>query len=624
MSTQMQKNEAADVMPGIKPDAAQMIIDKIPSNDDLLQQLSNFRKILREQREGNKDLDEKGKQMALAMERFAWNTEHMIQEKNWDQAAQKFAERAVKFGDRVRQEAEMRSGTAKEALGHLTNITNTLRRLFSSLFTSDTRGLLLDATGLVGSLLTLSAQQEEQQKQGKLTDLSDDMKREISARYRNILAKVGRKSEFKETRKDIMDMFDYWSGMRNKVSGSSSSSMCTNCNSSSCTDASCRAKSTNPAAASIMKDDAPIMTKEEREEQRLLDELNFEFRGLYDETIFILQRFVEKYDLRKLENNFWSLYNDMNTDPDARTFFHDLREWSNSIVDNPDSSESPEVTEQGKKLIDRAFFIRRKYGRRVSDLVDQFKEVLDSFQADRYLSAYKEELQNMRDVTTSGSFIDTVSQFRHLALPIIKEMMQEIKLPQIEIKEKFGRITIDNLLLKIQEVSIDDIYVHFKFGMKDLMMAEVKIKNIQVKLQDVHFTYERTTTPQISDSGKLNCSIASRDWKMRMVLREDRGKAPYFEMSEAKAGIRKVKIDIVESQHKVLGSLMLPFINATLRKKASDAIEGTLKEHGEFITHKMNELFSSSPFSSQTFSPFSFVNLSFDTPQAKESSATSK
>jgi hypothetical protein len=282
------------------------------------------------------------------------------------------------------------------------------------------------------------------------------------------------------------------------------------------------------------------------------------------------------------------------------------------------------VIEEGKTLINRAFYIRKKFGRKISNQIEEFKEVLDSLQADKYLSAYKDQLQHFKDVTSSGSFIDTVSQFRHLALPIIKEMMQDIKLQPIDIKESFGHVTIDNLILKIQEVSIDDIFVQFKFGMKDLMMAEVKIKNIQAKFQDVKFTYERTATPQISDKGVLNCFVASRDWKMKMVVREERGRTPFFEMSEAKAGIRRFKIDIVESQHKVLNSLMLPFINATLRKRAQETIEGVLKEHGEFITHKMNELFSTSPFSSQNFSPLSFINFSFDSPQPKESSVSSQ
>jgi hypothetical protein len=603
------KQEMSDVMPGINPNLAKTIIEKIPSNDDLLQQLSNFRKIIHEQREGNKDLDEKGRQMALALEQFAWNTEHLIKEKNWDQAAQKFAERAVKFGERVSKEAQLRQGDTKETLTRLANITSNLKRLFASIFTSDTRELLLDATGLVGSVLTLTAQQEDQYKQGKLPDLSDDMKREISGRYRNILAKVGRKSEFKEVREDILNMFDYWREIRNKSTATATDKSST---------------SSSGQHTSILKDNAHIMTKEELDEQRLLNDLRFDFRFLYEEAISIVQRFVQKYDLRKLEDNFWSLYNEINNDQDASSFFYDLRQWSNSIVENPDSSENEQVIEEGKTLINRAFNIRKKFGRKISNQIEEFKEVLDSLQADRYLSAYKEELQHFKDASSSGTFIDTVSQFRHLALPIIKEMMQDIKLQPIDIKESFGHITIDNLVLKIQEVSIDDIFVQLKFGMKDLMMAEVKIKNIQAKFQDVKFTYERTATPQISDSGVLNCFVASRDWKMKMVVREERGRTPFFEMSEAKAGIRRFKIDIVESQHKVLNSLMLPFINAKLRKRAQDAIEGVLKEHGEFITHKMNELFSTSPFSSQNFSPLSFINLSVDNPQPKESSVSSQ
>jgi hypothetical protein len=341
-----------------------------------------------------------------------------------------------------------------------------------------------------------------------------------------------------------------------------------------------------------LKTDQPIQTKDERDEERLLDKLSSQLKALFEEALSILQRFVQRYDLNKLADKIWQLYSDIHNNTEAKAFFKDLRQWSDSIVENPDSSENKDVVELGNKFLDRVNSVRKKFGSRILEVFEDVKVVLNSLKEERYLSAYQEDLQQIKDLTTTCSFLETVSRFKSLALPIIKEMMKEIKLPPLEIIDTFGTIRLQNLALMLNEVSIDDIVVKFKFGMKQMLKAMVKVKNIDIQFEDVEFVFERPTIfgTTITETGILDCRVTSRDWKMKMVLHQEPEKTSSFELVEVRGGIKRFDLSLVESDHEILASIMLGIISEQLKTRAQEALEILLKEHGEFLAQKMNEL----------------------------------
>jgi len=267
------------------------------------------------------------------------------------------------------------------------------------------------------------------------------------------------------------------------------------------------------------------------------------------------------------------------------------------------------VVELGNKFIDRVNSVRKKFGSRILEIFEDVKAVLNSLKEERYLSAYQEDLQQIKELTTNSSFLETVSRFKSLAIPIVKEMMKEIKLPPLEIIDTFGTIRVENLALKLSEVSVDDIMVKFKFGMKQMLKAMVKIKNIDIQFEDVEFVFERPTIfgTTITETGLLDCRITSRDWKMKMVLHQEPEKPSSVELVEVRGGIKRFDLSLVESDHEILASIMLRMISEQLKQRAQEAVEVLLKEHGEFLAQKMNELL----FNTQSAANLSITSCPF-------------
>jgi hypothetical protein len=613
---------------------------KVPTNAQILEYLEVVRRVLHEQRQENQYLDEKGRLLALALERFIYTTENVIQEKNPDQAIQHFAGRVVSFAERVKKEAQFKEGQLKESLNRLSNVANNLKRLFIHLFTSnELRSMMIDGTDMFSALEdiakeTKSLKEEGKEKKIEPSDISDESKNKLVSKATSILSKIGSKQEFKETRQDFLSLFDFWSAEKSRsqptlkyqqpemeiFSSQNQQPTTTTSESQSLTG------SSSDLTTFQEKQIPTINFQEVRGENQMYQALTDEFKRLHDDAISILQRFSQRSNFSSLENEFWALYKDIKADAESTKFFTDLRRFGDAIVNKPEISNRQDVLDEGKRLLDQAIIVYRKYGDRATSLISEVKLALKSLQEERYLSEYKEEIKNVKDAV-SGSIIDTLAQFRHLAFPVIKEMMQEIKLPRIENRDNLGFVAIDNLVLRSREVVMDDVYLQFKSGMKDLLKAELKIKNIDALFKNVNFSYQRTSKfPTISDQGVFNCHVKSPHWKLKWVVREDKGKAPFFELIEVKGEIKKLRIEIISSKHKWLETIALPLVNSVLRKRAQAAVEDSLRQNGEFISNKLNDFFSTYSITSTTSTSLlpeqlfpTFSLLSPDTPQPIES-----
>jgi regulator of replication initiation timing len=419
----------------------------------------------------------------------------------------------------------------------MSGIASNLRTLLKRFFTSmDARSTIWEMSSMLDTLFAVAKETKDEDK--PVTQLSEEKKTELVERVRHALMKIGEKAETREMRSDLLAIYDYWSAKKSEFK----------------------------------------------------TDLEKEFKKLYDEGFNILNRFTGR-DLQTLEDHVRALYQDINNDPEAKSFFEDFRKWCDNVVNHPETARAEATTQDGKKLMDRSIAIKNKYGKRFRELLDEIKLFAKSFQDDPYLNEYQRELKYMKRAF-SGSFLDTMAQLRLLCLPLLQSMTAEIQMPRIEQRDPSGTWTVDSLVLRGREITLDDVNLSFKFGLKNLLKAVVEIKNIDVILRDVHFTYDRTSIPSFFDEGKFNCRIQTPKWKLKWIVREETGRAPCFELAEVQGGIRKVAINITQANHKFLDNLLMPMMQGTLRRRAQNAVENAMRTQGELVTQKFNQFFA--------------------------------
>jgi len=442
----------------------------------------------------------------------------------------------IVFLDHAKEEAKSKEGAAKEAIDQMSGLASNFKRLLKQFFTSmDARNTIWEMSSMMDTLFAVAKETKDEDK--PVTEISEEKKTEIIERVRSVLIKIGEKPETKEMRSDLLSLYDYWSAKKYEFK----------------------------------------------------TDLEKDFKKVYDEGVEILNRFSGR-DIHALEDHTRDLYQEINNDPEAKSFFDDFRKWCDNVVNSPEAAKSEQTTQEGKKLIDRSIAIKNKYGKRFTAVLEEMKAFVKSFQDDPHLSEYQKDFKIMKHAF-GGSFLDTMSQLRLLCLPLLKSMTAEIPMPRIEQRDNSGTWAVDDLVLRGREISLDDITLSFKFGLKNLLKAVVEIKNIDAVFRDVSFTYDRVSIPAFSDEGKLNCRVTAPHWKIKWIVREESGRPPRFELAEVQGGIRKFAINITQANHKFLDSLLMPMMQGTMRRRAQNTVEGALRSQGETLTEKFNQFF---------------------------------
>lgn len=373
-------------------------------------------------------------------------------------------------------------------------------------------------------------------------ELSEAYKKELAEKIHSILIKVGEKPLFKDTRAQVLEIFDYLS---------------------------------DSVKDGVSRD------------------IQNDFRDLYYQALNLIQRFAPTNKVFLTDKKFWALKNTLAKDENAKKFFTDFRAWADGIINNPQKAKDEGITNGGVELINRSLEIREKYGDRLKSILEEFKSLLKSMQDQKYITEYREGIKQVGNAFNgSGSILDVVSQLRMLVIPVFKEIMKEIPLQRMEENDPSNSWSVENMVLMGRELNLDDVSFQLKFGMKNFMKAIVKIKNVEATVRNVNFKFDRTSIPAWTDEGILDCTIAAPFWKLKWSVCEETGRAPYFELIEVNGSIRKLDVTLIEARHTLLDRILLPALIPVFRRRAQQGIEQILRKNAENLTKRFNQFFS--------------------------------
>jgi hypothetical protein len=329
--------------------------------------------------------------------------------------------------------------------------------------------------------------------------------------------------------------------------------------------------------------------KEEKFEASFRKELT----DLYYEAREILSGFIGEKDLKPLENDFWKLYNSLYEDQETRSYFYQLRNWANDMMNHPEKVADEEQERKASEFIDRGIeLMKGKYGELLHTINGEFKDVVQRIQNDKYAKALGYEMSQFRQAISGASPFGMFSQIRHLVMPVMKQLISELPLPTIEGQTETSRYLFENMTLKGKELNLDDVCVSIKFGLKDLMKFRMVLKNIHATVQGVHFKYDNFGTIEWHDEGTFNCSLTIPQWTIKWIVEERREQPPQFSLKRADGQLSEFSIDIEEAKHQFIDKVGVTLFSGIIRKRIEAELERTFQEKAQFLTDKLNGMWT--------------------------------
>jgi len=536
-----------------------LVQENIPSNKDLKEAIQQTQETLKNQCDYNTKLNEKGREMVKGADQLLEATKEIIDTRNQDELLQHFVQHAVEVGKKAKDAAAAHQGDAKEAWDKISNIAPLLKSLITEVFTSnEIQRLLIEIVQVFSSVFAKmdpDVIMKDSSKDTSSKKIDEEDKHQIAQKVTALHAKIGRNPKAKAFRQNCLQLWYYFG---NKADN----------------------------------------------EKSELSLLRLEFQSLYNEGLSVLQRFVgSTYNLHQLSNRCVDLWYTIKNDPETTQFRRDWQDWSDSVVNAPDEDDlkgtqwakskqtskakwAEDLIEQGQHLI------RDKYGDQLRTILDEGKAIIDQLQNDAKNAAWRQEFVNMRKAFTTGSLLDTLTQLRYLAGPILKDSLRLIPIPDVCDEDENTKYTLKNMKLDGRELSVDDICLNIKIGIKDLLEVRLTISNVYFEIKDCDFTYNRTSFPTFSDAGKCSAKIESGEWYFKWVVKEE-GKTPCFSIENISCPFRNFDFHVDAAAHPNFDNLILVLFNSRIRNKTQQSIEENLKSYGDKLTAKLNDFFNS-------------------------------
>jgi hypothetical protein len=523
---------------------------KIPSNEQLLHAMNSTKHALQEQMDGNPQLDEKGRRIISAAEALVDSTGGMIAEKNSDEAIQRFALHAVEIAQRIKMEGDLKGGKVKEALHRISDFAPNIRRMISDLsISTEFREFIIEIISISEEIFTQLKQKIAEGEQPveeikELPEISEDEKRRLSEKLTSLFVKIGQNPSFKTWRQQFFHLFDYFRDSR-----------------------------IDPA-------------------------INPEFRSdlskLYNEGVELLQRFLpegEKFDLKRLQQRFWELYDQLYQNSEIQRLFYDLRDWSDQLVETPELAKKEEITSQGIDLVGNCVnLVRNQFGDQIKSVITDAKDVLLKFGDDVWSKRMKESWQNIRHAV-SGSLIQTLSQLRHLVLPLFQTIDTRLPLPSIHQTTETFNYSLDKIVLRSKHIQLDDVTLHITMGLKELLRLSIHVKNFGVTVDSMHFSYERTAPPKWCDQGICSADLKASDIFLEWAVLATGSQPPKFKLDRVVVDISKFDLDVKDAGHKFIDQMIIGLFSEDLCLNAQKAVEEALRHHASFLTKGFDDFF---------------------------------
>jgi len=337
---------------------------------------------------------------------------------------------------------------------------------------------------------------------------------------------------------------------------------------------------------------------------------NEHFNSMLEDAQYIISEFCGSDNWQSFKKEFWSLWQDIRNDKQANSFFSDLRSFVNDSIDNPERFKKDSEREKLQKFVDRAFnLLNRKssqYGERFNDLWDNLYDMFDyasgqtadlQYRLNKFASDLVTDSQGRPSLYVTQ---DSLNQFKKILIPIMQEGLANIPLPKLYGSNEtydwsLEDITFDSrgilpehfFLRVVSDLNLDSKTDDNKF----YTQLQMKIENIDMAFKGVKFYYLRKSLPSIEDHGIADCFVRGLKFGLTWQLISEQDKPIRFKLSEVKTRIDDLEINVLESDHSIIDSLITTFFPGYIKDQVASSLVGTIRASLEPFSYQLNDYF---------------------------------
>lgn len=570
--------------------AAKATGGELPSNEQLKSALGVAEKALQQEKA---NLGPEGKQVAKDVQELAAAARVFLDEKNPNESLQKIYAEAFKLRTLPQDVLDKATGLpldndlrlAQESLGHLRYVgflilnSASFRRLILRFF--DAVGVAarekmddIDTTPLKEeSKTTMEAIQQTAQSakdtlQNKEWRLQESEKEELKQNLREIFRQVGGNTHFQKGMESLFLLFDRLA-------------------------------------------DQLRMKAEQTKGLQQQVKRNPHVQNLLDESYNFMSGLIGKDILETVNDNLQKLYHQLKSDPGAKSWYNDFRDFYHKSIQNPSLFESEDHREKAINLIDGA----RDLGERTQNwrAIRQINKEMR-----RMVMRINNDVSRMRLTNTTNKLIkdllydeygrfslntEAMTQIRAVLVPALLDQLKSIPVPRIENHEEGDyEYIIDNLNFNATNLVPEKIkistYSQMKLKPKKMALKNaettlrIKLKDIEVHLRGVKLWYKRKSFPKIEDDVTTDIDIggAGTNLIIEMQVAKPSEESDMFRTVHVDSYIQDLSITATSGKHDVLMNIFTTLFSGVIKRRLKAEIDKQILKGMVTVDQSLNQV----------------------------------
>jgi len=328
------------------------------------------------------------------------------------------------------------------------------------------------------------------------------------------------------------------------------------------------------------------------------------------EAKLLLERFTRPGEIDSFLETIQDFLSELRNDRETSDFFKELRNFIVESMNDPSSLEDETKKQQFDELLDISVDLlnRGSYCSKTNTLIEKARKILLDIKEDSTTKEFSDNFnQFVRDMLldskgqpTLGGLQDSLQQMRALFLPVILKQMQNIPVAKIEgVTPKYDYI-LDNVSFSGFDILPEHIHLFMESDMdinlkevgKDVISARLyaEISNIQAHLKDIKFAYRRKVMPQMEDNGITDIDFNGVTFVLEWVVFTRPNKPMRFLVNRCACDIGGLKIHIKQAEsHSVLDKLLSKLFSKSIKKQIEEEIQSDLKVFGISFSDRLND-----------------------------------
>ncbi|KAL6721623.1 hypothetical protein ACLMJK_000727 [Lecanora helva] len=311
----------------------------------------------------------------------------------------------------------------------------------------------------------------------------------------------------------------------------------------------------------------------------------------------LLERFANSTSADDLIDSINAIYRDADKDPELKGWFKSLDRYVRKCLKEQGFIMQDAATEEWNQLSDKGnFLLRERYRDHTNHILDEFKFFGQQFDEDAQNKRFAASMQKLftdlgNDQNGKPTFKKhLVKDLSDVIVPGVFESVRYVPVPRIEYTDPMVDAIVENLVIESDNLAPNSFEFgsdnYFRWGRKTVTNKNknkvmVSVSGVQMDLKDVsYYINKKQGFPSIKDTGVMDISMPDTgfSFKIAMETADKSDRQHFFKINKVNVDIKKLKIKLKQSKHKLLFNIFQPLMFAILRPAIGKVLEKLIKD----------------------------------------------